>query len=917
MRRAHILILVGLVLVGASVAAGAWVSSRVGQATLRAEAEHQLARVLKGPAEIDRTRLLLRLGLRLEGEGVRAYPSAPGTSGPGHQLTAERVAAGVDVLSLLIGRFRLRWLLVEDGHFHITRSAEGAWAPYPVAFVTRKRPPPPAGAEGEKLLGVVRAAEATARALFERPLAANRVQLRNATVSLADRFPTALEQPPVFIALEQVDGVLEHSWFSDRAELVLEGVLVGGAGQRTPIEIRGRRESDGGLRLTVALREFPLDLLDPYARVQHPDGTLSGRLTGVVDVLTYGRDQSTVELDWVVRDLATAVPRPGSSPSVPIRTPHLSLRTFVEVTENRLRVREARLRGGVIDLAATAAAERPLGPRSAVRVDLELQALSLVEIQSLVGWLPEESRDRLAPWLERFQAGRLLSAGTRGSAHVENWRKLLAGHTRRLPRGFVVHGTLDGVELQTTEGNRLTDLSGRVEWSGDRLEIHEARAQLNDTQLPTIEATVSGVSHVLASPPEARQLEARASALPGLGALVRLFDRPNDAEREPTTVHLEIDELDHPALAWPLRDLRASLHAPPGSLQITAESGRFGGVPVRGEAVWTFDEERRFHLSLIASPPPAGEAPEAEPAPEPRPPRDPNVWARGRLRINSFRLAELALEPVTGRIDLQGTKLAFSELEAPLPVSGSVRGHATVDLSESAEVGLRADFALSEADVDALGHGLGLPAGFATGRAKLVASLSGHMRPGDPLAAGIDGVISLEAREGEIRQKLPVIAAVALASEVFNPLWDRDAIRYDQVDSVLDLEDGLMVTESFAIEGPDVRVLASGKVDLARPPHEIQAVVALKVFRTLQPLNLLPNFDEGLLVAYFEVDGPWAKPESRPLALRSLAGSIMPTFVTKGLQVLRDQLLGNGKAQPRGPGTRRRNRRAPPAEPAP
>ena len=36
-----------------------------------------------------------------------------------------------------------------------------------------------------------------------------------------------------------------------------------------------------------------------------------------------------------------------------------------------------------------------------------------------------------------------------------------------------------------------------------------------------------------------------------------------------------------------------------------------------------------------------------------------------------------------------------------------------------------------------------------------------------------------------------------------------------------------MSTTGFSLDGPDVRVFASGEVDLLRPPHEVDAQVAL------------------------------------------------------------------------------------------
>ena len=204
------------------------------------------------------------------------------------------------------------------------------------------------------------------------------------------------------------------------------------------------------------------------------------------------------------------------------------------------------------------------------------------------------------------------------------------------------------------------------------------------------------------------------------------------------------------------------------------------------------------------------------------------------------------------------------------------------------------------ADVPGVADAVGLPRVFATGRIDLAGSFEGSLAHKVPAWLGLTGLLSLRARDGEIRRVLPAVVAIALASRSFNPFTGREQIRYDRAETVIEFADGRMHTEALSIDGPDLRIFASGDLSIASPAHEVDAHVVLFLFRQIDNvigripvLNLLLGPNENLLAAYFDLTGPWAEPEATLVPLRSLASGPaslvvegVPFWVRRGLQAI-------------------------------
>jgi len=356
---------------------------------------------------------------------------------------------------------------------------------------------------------------------------------------------------------------------------------------------------------------------------------------------------------------------------------------------------------------------------------------------------------------------------------------------------------------------------------------------------------------------------------------------------------------------WPIEQLFAVVALAPESVHVEELHGIWAGVPIRGEAVFTEHPERTARVQLVSS------------APVSQPPaaRGHQGWAQGRFEVDRLETRVWSHEHASGSFTASAAHFDFDSVEASLAPSGRVLGTARLDFARTGGVPYRVSFSIRDGDVPGLAKQLELPADVATGRIDLEGSFEGNLAPGVPGSQDLSGLLSARARDGEIRRVLPAVVAIALASRSFNPFTGRDQIRFDTAETVLEFGAGSMRTSAFSIDGPDLRVFASGNLSLASPTHEVDAHVVLFLFRQIDNLIgkipvlnlLLLGTNENLLAAYYDLSGPWSQPEAELVPLRSLAtgpASLvlkgLPYLVRKSLQAIGalDGDLGSAPARP-------------------
>ncbi len=886
----------GLAILLAAAVAGFFAAQELSAQRLRTELEERLTELLDGTVEVGELRLAVGLGLRLEGTDVRAW-----TDGGEAALQIDRVTAWIDPFAHLTGRLRLRRLEIEGARLRIVRGPDGRWAP--PLLEAEAEPPDARRRHPDELLSPLIALEGIARFVLTQWLVADTVVVRGGRIELLDAAPLGggIAAIPHQLVLDGIEGRLRRRLLGAH-RLEMRASLLDKEGQRGSLELRGSRSPTGALRLAIAATHLELEALDPYLPAVHPDAHLKGTVSGTVVFRAPSPGTGELEVDLIGYDMRSEVPLAARERLGPLESSRIEISGTLEISPQYVRLDSGTFAGDLLDLQLDGIVQRPLHADSRAQLSLAMRDVTPAQVRHLVGWLPEVEREEAESIVANLENGRLLLLRTGGSATLSDWQAFLAGRTRQLPMAFVLDVVLADTTLRVGESDRIENLNGRLWWAGDRLEVRNVRAQLNGSPLPSLDLTVDGVSHFFAVDPAARELASGALPLVGLRPLWELLrsePEDSDAPAMQPTVRLEIERLEHPMFLWPIADLQAVVEPLPDGIRIETSGGTWAGVPIHGEAEWLFEPSERVRAHLTAEAPvePVA-APEAS-----------DGWARGHLEVGAIsegrwrhRLARARFSASEGTVFLRDGQILLDPF-------GRVAASGSLDLTHEDAVPVELSFALTGGDLSSIADWLGLPRALATGQADLFGSFDGSLQPEVRPLNTLNGLLRVEARDGTIRRATPAVVAVALASEVFNPFANHQQVRFDRVETLLEFVDGRMSTDSFTLDGPDVRAFAKGGVDLARPPHEVDAEVALFLFRQVDwviekipILNLLllgPN--ENLIAAHFNLSGPWGDPEAKLIPLRSLAtgpGSIVfrsvPALVLRGIEAI-DSLFSGGR----------------------
>jgi hypothetical protein len=879
------------VLAGAA-ALGFWTASRLGPDRLEKEILAALERATRGPVHVEQLRLEVGFPVQVQGEGLRLWDGA---------LTAESASARIDVVSLLIGRPRLTRLRLSGAHLKLDRLPEGEWTP-PI-FEPQSDP------GTEPALAPLRVIETSLRLLLARRFLADTLIVRSSRVTVTH---PALDgsAEPVRLDFERVNGRLMHSRLFGDAKLFLRTRIASQGRDLGVVEWSGTRGADAAIGVTMAATALDLRGFAPYLRGLRPSAHLAGKVDGVAEFTTRQLGLGELRLDLVARAFSASL---GAHGPRPIEVEALSLRAGIVLEKESVRFEEGRLSAGGLDFEIDAAFDRPLGEDAAATIALSLVELSISPetAASLAGWLPRNGRERFLSLAERVRSGHLVRGELRGRTALSGWSDTLAGRLDRLPQGLEIGLEVEDLAIQVDEANRLEALNGSLHYGEDTLTVGDASAVLNGGPLPQLSLHFQGLSRLLAAPVEQREASSGARALVGVTPLWRVL-RPEDGESgaPPPRIELYIDQLDHPALLWPLSHVAVVLQLESGTegLHMEVRECRWAGVGIDGEVDWTVAPERRIDIRLAASEAGAGDLPTDDqvaqdvPAAEiPEPAAGQRPWATGRIEVGAVEGARWQHNSLGARFAAVGGELRLDPVSIELDFGGRLIGRVDLDLSHVDRVPYQAQVALMDGDANSMVKLFGAEEGSVTGRVDLGAHLSGGLVPGRPLLHDSDGRIGFEARGGSFRREVPAFVALALASGSLNPFATLARIRYDRVESLLELEAGQLSTRALEIEGPDLRLVASGSLDLSERPPTLDMEIALFLFRQLdRALELIPlvnvlllGENHNLLAAYFDLMGTWDEPVARPKPLRTIEEGPtevltkrIPRIVTRGMRAL-------------------------------
>ena len=394
---------------------------------------------------------------------------------------------------------------------------------------------------------------------------------------------------------------------------------------------------------------------------------------------------------------------------------------------------------------------------------------------------PRSAASRRAGGLERIEAGRARALPA-GRIRISRRLAGLPGRTHaRAPRALLARGGRGRRPAARRRQRSPEGALGAPRLDGRPPRGDRARARCwRASRCPVLDLSLDGVSNFLAGDPERRRLAPGGEPLRGLGALADVL--AGDPEPEPpplaTRIRLEIDALDHPVLLWPIEQLAAVVELAPEGVRVEELSGIWAGVPISGEAV--FARAARAHGAGAAG---------RRSRPSPTPPvAQPAGLGAGSLRGRAP--GDPRLEPRARERPLHGAAppASISRTSRPrsrLPAASSARRASTSRATGS--VPYRASFRLEQGDVPGVARRARAAGGF-----RDRADRPRGLLRGDPRAArsrvstDLTGLLSVRARDGEIRRVLPAVVAIALASRSFNPFTGREQIRYDRAETVLE-----------------------------------------------------------------------------------------------------------------------------------
>jgi hypothetical protein len=470
----------------------------------------------------------------------------------------------------------------------------------------------------------------------------------------------------------------------------------------------------------------------------------------------------------------------------------------------------------------------------------------------------------------------------------------------------------------------LENIGGRLDWSAGNLEVHKARARLDGEPLPLLDVHFRGLAKLLASAQAERQMSSSAKPLPGVTPLVDVFRHKEDGEPSPPApqIRLELDYLDHPALLWPLEAIRAAVEPREGELRVAIQRALWAGVPIDALVVWKSQPERALDVTLEAHAPGEAGADGALAPVEPvamRAVRDGDAWSSGWIDISRSQ-GGFQQRHTRARVRARGADVAFDDLRTELEPAGQIEGRLQLDLSRPDAVPYALDAQLSGGDLGALLTQRGVKGEPMNGTLALGGKLAGTLVPGKALLHDAAGELKLAARDGTIPKTVPPVLALALASDSLNPFSSRDRIRYSALDAVLGFTSGKVSTQRLDIEGPDLRLFASGSIDLSQKPNALDAEIALFLFRQLDwalvkiPIvsQLLLGENKNLVAAYFRLVGSWQEPVAKAQPLRTVkdtaGGDILegiPRVMIEGMKAIGSLLMpsatGSAPATPETP----------------
>ena len=853
-RRGLILVCLAAVFAGAG-GLGFYAATRLLPPRLEAAIERGLSEALETPVELEGARLSLGAPwptLLLDAAELRAWPREDGA---GEALSVARIHLEVDPVAYWIGSGGIDQLVLDRPVVHLPAATGEAGD-----MAGQGGSPDPLSERIGQL-------EALAEWIWSTLCPASAIEVLGGTF-----IPPAGEAP-----------LLRD----------LQGTLSCGGGEKTWLGLAGATPGDGKATLRIDADESRIDLELGLEQVELADWAwamaptrLTGPVTGRVAWLARADTPHAIELAVRGPHLRVEIPRHAREPwNLALSSPAVRLELaaneaglslgFAEWVDRGLRVRaEGRL-------------ELPLRGESELRLALSTEELDLAEARRRVAELPSEVREPLEIGLDRLETGRLHQLRIQTETDVRDWNELVAGRVFGRSGDVTLELSLSDATVRVGDTDRMVGLTGEFAFLGDVVEIRGLQGRFRDEPLPRIDARVRGLSHIHSSDELHCVRPHDVPPLPGLQG-IQDWLRSRRSEREGRgwkRLQVEADWISHPALVCTIEQVEAVLVPKDGGSTITVKRGVWAGLPVTAsvdvrEGPDGHLRDGRLTIDMSVGPPF-----------EPMQPSAPiRTWGRGRFQVDATELGTWHVHGGRGEFEAKGSLLEISDAELWFRPEGRVEGALAVELGTGLPVHYEAGIQVPAVSLEQL-WAAGVEGDVAlTGTLHGAIRVEGDLELGQPLLANTRGALSLAARDGFLHRQLPLLLAITVASDRWNPFGSRDRVAYQAIDLNGRIEQGQLVTDVLTVEAPTFRMGAAGRLGVG-DPFPIEGVMGIFFFPTLDRLidrlplvnRVLLGSNRNLVGAYFTLQGGLLAPKARIIPVKSLTAVGPASFVLEGL----------------------------------
>ncbi|MEE9279196.1 MAG: AsmA-like C-terminal region-containing protein [Myxococcota bacterium] len=477
---------------------------------------------------------------------------------------------------------------------------------------------------------------------------------------------------------------------------------------------------------------------------------------------------------------------------------------------------------------------------------------------------------RYASWertAERVKSGRIEGLSIRFDAPLERLADVFAFRDHVSPKELEIEfRARDGVYLPNPDSAPLERISGDIAIRGNTLEVRGLRIQREGRDLPRIDAWIDGMHRLVRLPEEERGTpRGPGTPIPGLDAAASALRSPAAPERAETVIRFADAEIHYPAFIFPFRAASGLLRFPQGKLVVERANGILGGAPADLDVVWDPGGEtidlRIKYLDLEV---------------EPRAGR-PREWLKGHISSDELYFGSWRVGDLDAQIDVRGADVRASAVRGRL-LDGKLSGGGALSLAEEERAAFEFDLVLDDADAAELEPHLGLPPESLTGKLAGNGRLAGALEPERRYLDYWDIELNVTLEDGNVGNLPPALVLARLPSlRGVRGLLGR-ALPYETIDTVIAIKGGALHVADFKLIGPELRILASGEIDLTTDDYYTDMTVAVLFLRTLDRLlgalpivrDIVLGPEKNLLAAYFHVSGPMAELDAAFLAPKTI-----------------------------------------------